>query len=816
MTNQEIKEVIDKACALVAPAWPLKNIVAVNPYLGMADITFRQATKKLSETSGINMTMPINFYLDKIKQKQILNIDVAKAIAKNKEITISAKEFVNYANQIEKLEIKPKVKTVSDSALEITGKNWDEFIVDKISSWASSYFDETQAQWNTSQNNEDIFTSWKQEAEVDISTELMGIKKFRSILKQVPNNSTDAISFTLQKLKIEKEVSELYLHALLLKVIGWSSYIAGKDWNNSLYKGDTNNLKSFLSILLSWEYCLLESFSKTGIESVWDSNKGYLKKLGNINKTEKNLLVRIILQDAYDFSSQRQLVQKFINHRTKKANHKPKIQAVFCIDVRSEVYRRNLEQINSEIETIGFAGFFGFPINYVPVAHNEGKNQCPALIPSGPVVKEIFVNNNEAKETRIGKHQVEKTWKRFKSGAVSSFGFVSPAGLSYLPKLLSDSFGWTRPVDDPNKDGLDKWYKNRDLDLSDFSLETKVTMAANAITAMGLKENMAELILITGHGSTSVNNPHATGLDCGACGGHTGEINAMTAEKILNDKQVREELLQKGVLIPEETHFMACLHDTTTDEIKILGESNIPNSHQNLLVSLKASLKKASENTRKERGLRMNIKGDNVDASIFRRSNDWSQVRPELGLAGCNSFIIAPRERTVDINLESKSFLHSYNWQTDKDFKILESIMTAPMVVTSWINLQYYASTTDNKRMGAGNKTLHNVTGGIGVLEGSAGDLRIGLPMQSIHDGKEYQHLPQRLSVVIEAPIDAVNNILKNHENIKNLCDNSWLTLLILDNNGEIKQRYTGDYNWEELNTTAVTQITKKKELVTV
>ena len=55
-------------------------------------------------------------------------------------------------------------------------------------------------------------------------------------------------------------------------------------------------------------------------------------------------------------------------------------------------------------------------------------------------------------------------------------------------------------------------------------------------------------------------------------------------------------------------------------------------------------------------------------------------------------------------------------------------LLTAPVVVANWINLQYYASTVEPDQYGSGNKLLHNVVGGdLGVFEGNRGDLRIGL-----------------------------------------------------------------------------------------
>ena len=126
--------------------------------------------------------------------------------------------------------------------------------------------------------------------------------------------------------------------------------------------------------------------------------------------------------------------------------------------------------------------------------------------------------------------------------------------------------------------------------------------------------------------------------------------------------------------------------------------------------------------------------------------------------------------------------------------------MTAPMVVTSWINLQYYGSTVDNKNYGSGNKTLHNVTAGLGVLEGYSGDIRVGLPMQAVHDGKDFQHEPLKLKVIIEAPIDEMNKILEKHEAVRNLCDNGWIYLHAMDKNGKISHTYKGGLNWLAIN----------------
>jgi uncharacterized protein YbcC (UPF0753/DUF2309 family) len=816
LINTSISKALHDASKKIAPLWPLENFVAVNPYLGLSDKSFESIAQRLSFSAGIQTTMPLNYYLDALKQKKILMEDLEIALDQNYSAqNRSANSFIE---DLKKKDIKDlnslQIKTVAELAKKISTANWPDFMLDCISSWASSYFDEAQSQWKEEGQTIDLFSAWKIEAETNRSPALMGLKGFHKLIKELPDNHIEAATIALSDLEVEEKVLPIYLHSLLLRVGGWSSYIAHFDWDAKRYGREEERLSEFLSVLICWEYGIYNSLQNPVLESQWKKEKLEMLKFDDSEIHNSDLSDLIILQNAYDLSAQRRLIKKFKKKDSSnlEANN-PKVQAVFCIDVRSEVYRRNLESLAPEIDTLGFAGFFGFPINVRKIGHDLGYDQCPALIPSGYTVKEKVLDekhNDKIVLRRKLNRLFHFSWKSFKSSAISSFGFVSPVGLSLLPKLFTDSFGITRPVPHPQKNGLRKEeLENLSMDIESSQYELnigipladRVNMAKGALQAMSLTEDFARVVMIVGHGSTSVNNPHASGLDCGACAGQSGEANAKVASLILNDKEVRRQLAEQKIYIPDTTYFLACLHDTTTDEVSLFNTNLVPASHQEDLENIKQRIVQAGKATRSERVLRMNIKeGNDVDSFIKLRAKDWSQVRPEWGLAGCSSFVVAPRSTTRGVNLEGRAFLHSYNWKEDNGFKVLETIMTAPMVVTSWINLQYYGSTVDNKHFGSGNKTLHNVTSGIGVLEGFAGDLRSGLPMQSIHDGVNYQHEPLRLSVVINAPKEAMNKILEKHESVRQLCDNQWIFLLAMNDDGEITDIYDRDFMWRKLN----------------
>jgi len=169
-----------------------------------------------------------------------------------------------------------------------------------------------------------------------------------------------------------------------------------------------------------------------------------------------------------------------------------------------------------------------------------------------------------------------------------------------------------------------------------------------------------------------------------------------------------------------------------------------------------------------------------------------------MGIGGLRHLVAAPRPLTAGVDLQGRAFLHSYDWRADEGFGTLELILTAPVVVASWISLQYYGSTVAPMAFGGGNKLIHNVVGGIGVVQGNGGILRPGLPWQTVHDGERAAHEPLRLSVMIEAPREAITDILARHEDVQALFDNGWLHLFVLED-GAASARYLPGMEWQEM-----------------
>ena len=319
-----------------------------------------------------------------------------------------------------------------------------------------------------------------------------------------------------------------------------------------------------------------------------------------------------------------------------------------------------------------------------------------------------------------------------------------------------------------------------------FTVEEQAGYVSQALRFIGLTRNFSRFVLLVGHGSSSENNPYESALDCGACGGNHGLVNARVLAQMANKPEVRRRLSKQGIDIPDDTWFVPALHDTTTDEIRLADVELIPAAHLIYVERLRNGLTSATRLCAAER---MPTLVDETGANDPRRAItlarrnavDWSQVRPEWGLSGNAYFIIGRRALTRDLCLSGRAFLHSYDYRVDPKRRLLENIFTGPLIVGQWINMEHYFSTVDNERFGSGSKVYHNVAGRFGVMTGNLSDLRTGLPAQTVHWKGQAFHDPVRLITLVEAPLDHVQAALNEVVSVKQLVDNEWIRFLVLD-----------------------------------
>ena len=779
--NQRILESIEEASKVIGKTWPLYTFVASNPLSGYENEPFQTALSAAEKHFKANAFPAAKLYRQ-AWEKGDINEAILVALLKENGLSQTPEHYLQ--------------QLASQKRLETMNSNHD---VDRImAKWLSSFMDEGLAEWDMPYKSEGFFAAWRLLAIYD--SELGNTS-----LKDIPKTSAETLEEILKDHQ-ENDFVRIFTHHLAA-LPGWTGYI------NHRTASDSDWQKDYPISLMDYLAARLWTAQKLNAPLLPENN-------GEAAHTSIPKLQYIYLK-AWEQTWQNQLVKTLEKDSiTANSSHKsrlPDSQMVFCIDTRSELIRRHIES-KGNYETYGYAGFFGIAMDYENLNDGITRKSCPPIVSSTYKVSETAQENREEQFLSLKKKNeifrfVDYFLKRMKNMLPSAFGYVEGSGLYYGLSLIARTLipGRIYRINQRNashKETICQPQINKTIHedvVYGIPLEEKVGIVKSAFDLMGWKQ-FAPLVLFVGHGSHSANNPFGSSLDCGACAASPGRNNARMLAKLANLWEVRQALLEThGLMIPENTVFIGAEHNTTTDDI-ILFDAEAPDSHKNLIENLKRDLSQAQQTATRER---LGINKDSVSVAE-EKANNWGETRPEWGLAKNAGFIVGPRNLTKNTNLESRCFLHSYDWELDTTGKALEAIMQGPMVVTQWINNHYYFSTVDNNIYGGGSKITHNITGKFGVLQGNGGDLKMGLPLQSLFNSDDQMyHQPLRLSVMIQSPLARVSEIIVRNSNLKTLLDNQWIYLMVMDpeQDNEV-YRYEASVQW--------VSISNKKKIETV
>ncbi|MGZ3633825.1 MAG: DUF2309 domain-containing protein [Parachlamydiaceae bacterium] len=662
--------------------------------------------------------------------------------------------------------------------------------------WCQAFLDEGQAAIVMPQREKGFYRAWSLLAPFDQN--LRAYDK-NTWLLSLPSDPEEAIAFCLNRLEIGDDQAEEYLKYSLTELPGWAGYIKWRaDWQNR-EAGVKNpiTVTDFLAVRLAITCAIQESSEKKAFKTKKCDSKcldqEFFRDLKN--KEEKYLLnlLRLILPNAARMN------------QSKKPFFKSEAQIVFCIDVRSEPLRMRIER-EGNYETFGFAGFFGLPVSVHSYHTGQVKDCCPVLLKPRHTIFEEPIEEPR----RIALHQkgrnflkiCQKFYQDLKYNFATPFALVETLGLwcgfwmAIRTLMPTTSVKLKRAIQEKIKPLIATRPK------IDIPLAEQIIYAESALRMIGLTQHFSRLVVLCGHRSQTENNPYASALDCGACGGNHGGPNGKILAAILNSYEVRAALRKKEIAIPDETLFLGAEHNTTTDEVVIEDLGTLKETHIKAVEKLKQDLGKAGIKNSQYRCKTFGLNASRMNARthVLKRSSNWSEVRPEWGLARNAAFIIGSRNLTKSLDLEGRCFLHSYEWEEDGEGNLLETLLTAPMVVAQWINTQYFFSTLNNQAYGSGSKITHNVAGKLGVMQGNSSDLMQGLPLQSVNSSDDdAYHEAMRLQVIVHAPRSRIDSIIEKHTVLQNLFFNHWVILVAVDPLDNTPYRLIEKGKWSEI-----------------
>jgi len=508
---------------------------------------------------------------------------------------------------------------------------------------------------------------------------------------------------------------------------------------------------------------------------------------------------------AYERRHEHEILKPLAGHRAgvdpRRPAARPVAQVVTCLDEREESFRRALEENDPALETLGAAGFFSVAVQYRGLDDPHAVALCPVVVTPRHAVTERA--REDARPTAASRRDRRRLWSAaahlLEAGSrtmLLGWAFAIVVGLPLIVPMLGRAVAprfasrararLARLIPSPDTElSLHRPDEGSapaaDGFLPGFTVSEQAERIAALLRAAGLTEGHARLVALLGHGSTSLNNPHESAHDCGACGGRRGAPNARIAAAMANDTRVRERMAALGVRVPADTWFVGGYHDTCSDEVSLFDLDAVPETHRTELARLRRSLDAGRAANAHERARRFEAFDDAGSAAealehVEDRSDRLSEPRPEYGHATNAVAIVGRRSLTRGLFLDRRAFLVSYDPDRDPNVDSLAALLGAGGPVCAGINLEYYFSVVDNERYGCGTKLPHNVTGLIGVMNGPASDLRTGLPWQMVE-----VHEPVRLLLVVENTPERLLAAAGRSPVVVELVKNRWIRLATID-----------------------------------
>jgi len=766
----QLEKVVEKLSHYLPSQSPLKDFIHHNTLHAFQHDSFHEGLKKSSELFGYKTYLQLSEYRQLFQDGKINKLLLNRFIpSEDKSYWTSCLLDKEYSEQT-----NPRIGELRAHWKAQYKIDLDNFTHSTLFRITSSYLDQGISVWNFPIKDLGFLAAMRH-LESNGTVSFFKKRRAKELLKKTTLNIEDCLAILVGK----EELYERYLFDQQFAHPGYSGMV-------SVLSADAHALIDERQIdFVDWMIfeCLLEIDALDAqFGEIWMPIGQHARSIRDlfapIEGTELDEVKRI-WQEAYEWTYYNEVLNG-LQEKSIVEEKNPELQGIFCIDDRECSIRRYIEEGHPGVQTFGTAGFFGVEFYFQPFGSTFRTKVCPAPVTPKFLIKE---QANEAKSDKEYHFDTRSYGLVFGWILTHTMGFWSALKLAlaiFKPSMNTvavSSGGHMRADSTLIIENTNGQVTEDGLSIG-FSVDEMTNRLHALLMSIGLNQDFAPLIYVVGHGSSSSNNTHYAGYDCGACSGRPGSVNARVICHIGNHPIVREKLKERGIELPESTQFVPVLHDTSRDEftyydLAVLSKRNQERHQVNTRLFDQALDFNATERSRRFVVMNSRKAVKKVHENVKLRSVSLFEPRPELNHATNTLCIVGRRSFSRGLFLDRRSFLNSFDYEVDPDGNYLLGILNAVAPVCGGINLEYYFSRVDNQQLGAGTKLPHNVMGLIGVANGIDGDLRTGLPSQMIE-----VHSPMRLLVIVEHFPEVVLKTIQTNPATYEWFLNSWVNLV--------------------------------------
>ena len=215
------------------PLWPLKDYVAVNPFLGFSHQSFLAARQRLCDVRDCELLPTDDYFRGLFDEATSTCRTIATAhqqcIQEYPELyaDLDIGQIVDWLHESTTsiLECERRYCTVAESNDRCQESSWTSHIRNDISRHCAAHYDEGQASWPSPWKHLPLYEAWREAAQVGWRMDQLGLTGFRQLAAQLPAKPTDAIVDSLNELAIPKTHWRSFLLCELFSIAGWASYV---------------------------------------------------------------------------------------------------------------------------------------------------------------------------------------------------------------------------------------------------------------------------------------------------------------------------------------------------------------------------------------------------------------------------------------------------------------------------------------------------------------------------------------------------------------------------------------------------------------